>query len=157
MKESANIALNYVKANAKEFNIDFDFFNNNDMHIHVPEGAIPKDGPSAGITLTTALISSITGLPVLHHIGMTGEITLRGNVLPIGGLKEKTISAHRSGLKSVIIPEKNAKDWEEVPKEISENLKVNYVKHYEEVYNIVFKNTITNSEKKSSDYRVTPQ
>ena len=118
MKESAHIALDYLKANANKYKVDIDLFENNDIHIHVPEGAVPKDGPSAGIAITTALISALTNTPVSKEFGMTGEITLRGQVLPIGGLREKLISAHRSGLKNIIIPKKNEKDLDEIPKEV---------------------------------------
>ncbi|UWD35341.1 endopeptidase La [Mycoplasma cottewii] len=140
MKESATIALTYVKSNYEKFEIDKDAFKDVDIHIHVPEGAVPKDGPSAGITLTTALISALTKKPVSKEIGMTGEITLRGNVLPIGGLREKSISASRSGLKHIIIPFKNQKDLDDVPKEVQDVLKITPVSKYEEVFDVVFKN-----------------
>ncbi|MBY7704827.1 hypothetical protein JIY74_32125 [Vibrio harveyi] len=139
MKESATIALTYVKSNYEKFGIDKDAFKDVDIHIHVPEGAVPKDGPSAGITLTTALISALTKKPVSKEIGMTGEITLRGNVLPIGGLREKSISASRSGLKHILIPFKNQKDLDDVPKEVQDVLKITPVSKYEEVFDIVFK------------------
>ena len=115
MKESAHIALDYIKAHAKELVIDPTFFTNHDIHIHVPEGAVPKDGPSAGVTLTTALVSAITKRPVRKEIAMTGEVTLRGNVLPIGGLREKSLAAHRVGIHTILIPEKNLRDLDEVP------------------------------------------
>ncbi|WP_381415465.1 endopeptidase La [Spiroplasma endosymbiont of Anurida maritima] len=138
MKESASIALDYIKANAKKFKIENEFFDNNDIHIHVPEGAVPKDGPSAGITITTALISAIAHKKVSNFVGMTGEITLRGNVLPIGGLKEKSISAHRSGLKTILIPQKNLKDLDEIPKEVQKDLKIIPVSQYNQVYDEIF-------------------
>lgn len=122
MKESTEIALDYIKSNAKKFKIDPKFFEEHDIHIHVPEGAVPKDGPSAGVTLTTALVSALTGTPVKASIAMTGEVTLRGNVLPIGGLKEKSLAAHRSGIKKIIIPKGNVKDLDEVPKEVKESI-----------------------------------
>ena len=115
MKESASIALDYVKAHAKELNIDPKFFDSNDIHIHVPEGAVPKDGPSAGVTLTTAIVSALTDTPVYRDIAMTGEVTLRGNVLPIGGLREKSLAAHRVGIKKVLIPKNNVRDLDDVP------------------------------------------
>ncbi|QVK06360.1 endopeptidase La [Mycoplasma mycoides] len=140
MKESATIALTYVKANHEKFGISKDKFDDIDIHIHVPEGAVPKDGPSAGITLTTALISALSKQPVSKDFGMTGEITLRGNVLPIGGLREKSISAARSGLKHILIPSKNVKDIEDVPQEVQDVLKITPVSKYEDVYEIIFKN-----------------
>ncbi len=138
MKESASIALDYVKANSSKFNIDPKFFETHDIHIHVPEGAVPKDGPSAGITLTTAIISALSNRPVSKDIGMTGEITLRGQVLPIGGLREKSISANRSGLKTILIPHKNIKDIEDIPKEVQETLNIIPVGTYDEVFKNVF-------------------
>lgn len=138
MKESATIALDYIKANAITFNIPDSFFAEHDIHIHVPEGAVPKDGPSAGITLTTAIISALTGKPVSKDIGMTGEITLRGHVLPIGGLKEKSISAHRSGLKTILIPKANIKDLEDIPEEVKKKLNIVPVEFYSEVYDFIF-------------------
>ncbi|WP_338992752.1 endopeptidase La [Spiroplasma endosymbiont of Seladonia tumulorum] len=138
MKESASIALDYVKANSGKFNIDPKFFETHDIHIHVPEGAVPKDGPSAGITLTTAIISALSNRPVSKDIGMTGEITLRGQVLPIGGLREKSISANRSGLKTILIPHKNIKDIEDIPKEVQETLNIIPVETYDEVFKNVF-------------------
>ena len=123
MKESTEIALDYIKANAKKFNIDIKFFENHDIHIHVPEGAVPKDGPSAGVTLTTALVSAITKTPVSSNVAMTGEVTLRGNVLPIGGLKEKSLAAHRSGIKKIIIPKGNVKDLDELPDTVKDSIK----------------------------------
>ncbi|AGJ90842.1 endopeptidase La [Mycoplasma putrefaciens] len=138
MKESAVIALTYVKSNYQKFGVDKDAFKDVDVHIHVPEGAVPKDGPSAGITLTTALISAFSKQPVSKEIGMTGEITLRGNVLPIGGLREKSISAARSGLKHIIIPEKNLRDLDDVPKEVKDVLKITAASKYEDVYKVIF-------------------
>ena len=122
MKESTRIALDYIKANAKKYKIDPEFFEKHDIHIHVPEGAVPKDGPSAGVTLTTAIVSALTNTPVDAELAMTGEVTLRGNVLPIGGLKEKSLAAHRSGIKRIIIPKANVKDLEEVPAIVKESI-----------------------------------
>lgn len=139
MKESAKIALSYIKANHRYFKIGYSLLNTRDIHIHVPEGAIPKDGPSAGITLTTALISALTERQVDKNIAMTGEITLRGTVLPIGGLKEKSIGAHRNGIKKIIIPYDNLKDLDEIPIEVKEDITFIPVKTYKEVWNIVFK------------------
>ncbi|MCL6429051.1 Lon protease 1 [Spiroplasma sp. JKS002669] len=139
MKESATIALDYIKANSNLFEIDPQIFAENDVHIHVPEGAVPKDGPSAGITLTTAIISALANKPVSKDIGMTGEITLRGHVLPIGGLREKSISANRSGLKTILIPKANLKDLEDIPEEVQKKLKLIPVELYSEVYDFVFR------------------
>ena len=124
MKESASIALDYVKANAEKYNINPELFQNNDIHIHVPEGAVPKDGPSAGVAMTCAIISCLSGTPVDPDVAMTGEVTLRGNALPIGGLREKSLAALRSGIKTIIVPKDNKKDVDELPKEVKENLKI---------------------------------
>ncbi|WP_181349747.1 endopeptidase La [Thalassobacillus sp. CUG 92003] len=133
MKESAQAAFSYIRSRAEELKIDPEFGENNDIHIHVPEGATPKDGPSAGITMATALVSALTGRPVRKEVGMTGEITLRGRVLPIGGLKEKALSAHRAGLTTIIIPAENKKDLEDIPESVREGLKFITVKHLDEV------------------------
>jgi ATP-dependent Lon protease len=133
MKESAQAAFSYIRSRSKELNIDSDFHEKTDIHIHVPEGAIPKDGPSAGITMATALVSALTEIPVSRHVGMTGEVTLRGRVLPIGGLKEKSLSAHRAGLTHIIIPEGNRKDLEEIPDSVRESLTIQPVSHMDEV------------------------
>ncbi|HET6786251.1 MAG TPA: endopeptidase La [Erysipelotrichaceae bacterium] len=133
MKESTEIALGYVKSNAKKYGIDPKFFESNDIHIHVPEGAVPKDGPSAGITLTTALVSALTHIPVHSDLAMTGEVTLRGNVLPIGGLKEKSLAAHRVGITKIIIPKMNAKDLDELPKIVKDNITFVPVESMEQV------------------------
>lgn len=125
MKESATIAYDYVRANAKKYKIQPEVFEKNDIHIHVPEGAVPKDGPSAGVTLTTALVSSLSDTPVKANLAMTGEVTLRGNVLPIGGLKEKSLAAHRCGITTIVIPKANVKDLDDVPATVKES--VNFV------------------------------
>ncbi|MCY7856164.1 MULTISPECIES: endopeptidase La [Bacillus] len=133
MRESAQAAFSYVRSKAEELKISPDFHEKHDIHIHVPEGAVPKDGPSAGITMATALVSALTGRPVSRDVGMTGEITLRGRVLPIGGLKEKTLAAHRAGLKTVIMPKDNEKDIEDIPKSVREGLTFVPVAHLDEV------------------------
>lgn len=139
MKESALIALDYIKSNAKKFDINYDKLVQNDIHIHVPEGAIPKDGPSAGIALTTALISAFTDKLVSSKLAFTGEITLRGEVLKIGGLKEKCVGAYRNNIEKIIIPYGNESDLDEIPKEIKEKIKFVTVKNYEEVSKEVWK------------------
>jgi len=133
MKESAQAAFSYIRSRAEELKIDGDFHEKNDIHIHVPEGAVPKDGPSAGITMATALISALTKRPVRKEVGMTGEITLRGRVLPIGGLKEKSLSAHRAGLTKIIIPKENEKDLDDIPESVRNDLTFVLVSHLDEV------------------------
>lgn len=137
MQESAAVALGYVRSNAKLFNIDFNF-DESTIQIHVPEGAVPKDGPSAGVTFTTAIISALTQKPVHHNIGMTGEITLRGKVLPIGGLKEKSLAALRLGIKTIFIPKDNEKNLEEVADEVKKSIKFIPVRSYMEIYKEIF-------------------
>lgn len=127
MQESAQAALSYARAYASELGIKADIFDQSDIHIHVPEGAIPKDGPSAGVTMATALISALTHRPVRHEVSMTGEITLRGRVLPVGGLKEKCMVAHRAGIKTIIIPRRNQKDLVKIPKKIQRDLNFVFV------------------------------
>ncbi len=127
MKESATIALDYVRANADRYGIDSEIFAKNDIHIHVPEGAVPKDGPSAGVAMSTAIISCLTGKKVDNNVAMTGEVTLRGNALPIGGLREKSLAALRSGLKTIIVPKDNKKDVSELPSEVKDNLRIVYM------------------------------
>lgn len=138
MKESANIALGYVRSNCDIFGIKDDFFTKHDIHINAVEGAIPKDGPSAGITLVTAIISSLTGKKISNKIAMTGEISLKGNILPIGGLKEKAIGAYNSEVNKIYIPKENEKDLEDIPSEIKDNLKIILVSKYEEIYKQLF-------------------
>src|SRR5690625_3956630 len=133
MKESAQAAFSYVRSRIDIFNIEPDFHKKYDIHIHVPEGATPKDGPSAGITMATALVSSLTNRAVRRDVGMTGEITLRGNVLPIGGLKEKALSAHRAGITTIIMPKENERDIEDIPESIRKDLTFIKVSHFDEV------------------------
>jgi ATP-dependent Lon protease len=136
MQESAQAAMTYIKSRSSVLKIDMDVFERMDIHIHMPEGGIPKDGPSAGITMASAIISALTGRPVLKHVGMTGEITLRGRVLPIGGVREKVLAAHRAGLRTVILPEKNLKDLVDLPKTAKSEMKIVPVKHMDDVLDI---------------------
>jgi len=136
MQESGQAALTYIKSRALSLGIDLDVFERMDIHLHMPEGAIPKDGPSAGITIATAMISALTGRPVYRHVGMTGEITLRGRVLPIGGVREKVLAAYRAGLKVVLLPEKNLKDLHDVPKAVRSELKIIPVIHMDQVLEV---------------------
>ncbi|MGH2593748.1 MAG: S16 family serine protease, partial [Anaerolineae bacterium] len=122
MRESAQAALSYVRANAKSLHVSDDIFAHNDIHLHVPAGAQPKDGPSAGVTMATAIASLLTGRPVRDDVAMTGEITLRGQVLPVGGIKEKVLAAHRAGLKTIILPKRNENDIDDIPKEARDTL-----------------------------------
>lgn len=126
-------ALSFVRSHATELGINPDIFTTDDIHIHVPEGAVPKDGPSAGVTLTTGIVSALTNKPVDATLGMTGEVTLRGTVLPIGGLREKSIAAHRSGLKTIIIPYENQRDIDDIPEEVKKDLTIIPVKNVMEV------------------------
>jgi ATP-dependent Lon protease len=148
MQESGQAALTYIKSRAATLNIDMDVFERMDIHIHMPEGGIPKDGPSAGITMATAIISALTGRPVFKHIGMTGEITLRGRILPIGGVREKVLAAHRAGLKTVLLPEKNMKDLIDLPKTAKSELKIIPVKHMDDVLKIALSTEVVNEPPK---------
>ncbi|MGE7622810.1 endopeptidase La [Viridibacillus sp. NPDC096237] len=136
MKESAQTALSYVRSKSEDLNIDSEFFDKHDIHIHVPEGAVPKDGPSAGITIVTAITSAITKRPIRREVGMTGEVTLRGRVLPIGGLKEKTLGAHRAGLTTIILPKDNERDIDDIPDSVREQLSFKIVSNADEVLEI---------------------
>ncbi|RJP53025.1 MAG: endopeptidase La [Anaerolineaceae bacterium] len=143
MQESGQAALTYIKSRAAKLKIDLEVFERLDIHVHMPEGGIPKDGPSAGITMATAIVSALTGRPVHRHVGMTGEITLRGRVLPIGGVREKVLAAHRAGLKTVVLPEKNLKDLVDLPKTAKSELKIVPVKHMDDVLAIALSNKVT--------------
>jgi ATP-dependent Lon protease len=136
MQESAQAALSYLKSRADELEVNIEVFDNVDIHIHIPEGAIPKDGPSAGITIASALISAFTNRAIHKEVGMTGEITLRGKVLPVGGLREKLIAAHRAGLKTVLIPERNKKDLVDIPKKARSGLSITTVEHMDQVIDL---------------------
>ncbi|HCJ87838.1 MAG TPA: endopeptidase La, partial [Clostridiales bacterium] len=133
MKESAQIALTYVRSVADRYGVESKYFKEHDLHLHIPEGAVPKDGPSAGVTMATALVSVLTGIPVRNDVAMTGEITLRGRVLPIGGLKEKTLAAYRAGITTLIIPKENQKDLEEIPPHVLSQFKIVCVEQIEQV------------------------
>jgi len=143
MQESGQAALTYIKSRAAALKIDLDVFERLDIHVHMPEGGIPKDGPSAGITMATAIISALTGRPVFRYVGMTGEITLRGRILPIGGVREKVLAAHRAGLKTVLLPEKNMKDLVELPKTARSELKIIPIKHMDDVLAIALSKEVT--------------
>ena len=138
MKESAQAGISYIRSVSDKYDIPKKFFKEHDIHIHIPEGAVPKDGPSAGITMATAMLSAITGIPVRADVAMTGEITLRGRVLPIGGLKEKILAAKNAGIKTVCVPKKNEKDIEEISDEIKKGLEIRFVEHLAEVLDIAF-------------------
>jgi len=140
MKESATAALSFARANAPALGIDEDFFDNHDLHIHVPAGAIPKDGPSAGVTMLTALTSLLTDTRIRNDLAMTGEITLRGQVLPVGGIKEKVLAAHRAGIKTIILPEWNRKDLEDIPKKVEKDIKFHFVDKMLDVIAIALEN-----------------
>jgi ATP-dependent Lon protease len=133
MKESVGVARSYVRSMAEELGVDDESFENTDIHVHVPSGAIPKDGPSAGVTMLTAIVSLLTGITVDHELAMTGEATLRGAVLPVGGIKEKVLAAHRAGIKRVILPDKNKKDMPDVPEEIRSEMTFYFCSRMEEV------------------------
>jgi ATP-dependent Lon protease len=146
MKESGQAALSYARSRASLLNIPSGTFEKTDIHVHVPAGAIPKDGPSAGITIATAIISALTRRPVRRDVAMTGEITLRGRVLPVGGLKEKIIAAHRAGITTFILPEKNVKDLEDVPAHVKRGLRFVHVKHMDEVLETALLNRVEAGE-----------
>jgi ATP-dependent Lon protease len=139
MKESAQAALAYVRSKSKELSIEEDFFEKNDIHIHVPAGAIPKDGPSAGVTMFVALTSLLTNKPVRNDVAMTGEITLRGLVLPVGGIKEKVLAGMRAGIKTIILPKKNEKDLEEIPEHIRNQMNFKYIQRMDEAIELALK------------------
>jgi ATP-dependent Lon protease len=136
MQESAQAAFSYVRSRAHQLGLPRDFYRNLDVHLHIPEGAIPKDGPSAGITMATTIVSALTKIPVRGDVAMTGEITLRGKVLPIGGLKEKLLAAHRHGINEVLIPQENQKDLPDIPEYLRNVMKMHFVDHMDEVLKI---------------------
>jgi ATP-dependent Lon protease len=136
MQESAQAAMSYIRSRTHLFGLAKDFYRHLDIHMHVPEGAIPKDGPSAGITICTSIVSALTRIPVRCDIAMTGEITLRGKVLPIGGVKEKLLAAHRLGLRTIILPKDNEKDLADIPQEIRSQMSIHFVESVDEVLQI---------------------
>ena len=138
MKESARTGISYIRSVSRDYQIADDFFEKYDIHVHIPEGAVPKDGPSAGITMATAMLSAITEQKVRADIAMTGEVTLRGRVLPIGGLKEKLLAAKNAGIKTVLVPKKNLADVEELSQEITKGFEILPVEHMEEVLKAAF-------------------
>jgi ATP-dependent Lon protease len=158
MQESAKAALSFVRARSGDFGLSKDFYKLLDMHVHVPEGAIPKDGPSAGITLATTIVSALSGIPVRRDVAMTGEITLRGKVLPVGGIKEKVLAAHRAGIKTVILPKENEKDLKDIPESVKKALKVIQVESMEDVLSIALERPVAtapdpeSNEKKEEEF-----
>ena len=134
--------MSYIRSRTHKFGIKENFYNKLDVHVHVPEGAVPKDGPSAGTAITTALVSALTKIPANHLVGMTGEVTLRGRVLEIGGVKEKLIAAHRAGLRTIILPKDNRKDLEDVPKQVVRDLRFVFVSHMDEVLKVALTKNI---------------
>ena len=151
MQESVQAAMTVVRSRATLLGIESDFYQKNDVHIHVPEGAIPKDGPSAGIGMCTALVSALTRIPVRADVAMTGEITLRGEVLPIGGLKEKLLAAHRGGIHTVLIPDENMRDLVEIPKNIKQNIEIVPVKWIDDVLKLALQHMPAPLEEKVAE------
>ncbi|MBA7714890.1 Lon protease 1 [subsurface metagenome] len=150
MKESAQTALSFLRANIEQFNLPADFNKNKDIHIHVPEGAIPKDGPSAGITIAAALLSAVGNITVRQSYAMTGEITLTGRLLPIGGVKEKVLAAHRNRMTHVLMPEMNRKDIDELPKEVLSSITFDFADSLPAALLIIFPTEINNKTAKSA-------
>jgi ATP-dependent Lon protease len=142
MKESARAALSFIRSRAGRYRIDDNFYRKFDMHIHVPEGAIPKDGPSAGITIATALVSVLTKIPVRRDVAMTGEVTLHGKVLAVGGVKEKILAAHRMGITHIVLPKDNEKDLTELPKDVQNALTVHLVESVDEVFDLALERAL---------------
>jgi ATP-dependent Lon protease len=134
MKESAKAALSIIRSRAEEFNIPSDFYKTKDIHVHIPEGATPKEGPSAGVTLTTAIISALTGIPVKQCVAMTGEVTIKGDVLAIGGLKEKSLAALKEGVSTIVVPEENRPEEAELPEEVKKGLKIVFARKIDDVF-----------------------
>jgi len=152
MQESAQAAMAYIRSRSHVFGLPKDFYRHIDIHVHVPEGAIPKDGPSAGITMATALISALTKIPVRKDVAMTGEITLRGKVLPVGGIKDKVLAAYRGGINEIILPRENQKDLEEIPAEVREFLEFHPVESMDEVLRLALDGAISPFTKAQGKY-----
>jgi ATP-dependent Lon protease len=155
MQESARAAVSYLRRRADMFGIEPDFYESLDVHLHVPEGASPKDGPSAGITMATALVSALTKIAVRKDVAMTGEITLRGKVLPVGGIKDKVLAAFRGGINEVILPKENEKDVEEIPTEVREQMEFHLVESMDEVLRLALDGTIVPLPKKDGKFAET--
>jgi ATP-dependent Lon protease len=139
MRESAAAAISCIRSIGDEYDLPHDFFQTHDIHVHIPEGAVPKDGPSAGVTMATAILSAVTGIPVRADVAMTGEITLRGRVLPIGGLKEKLLAAKNAGITTVFIPKENNRDLDEIDAEIKEGMEIIPVKKLKDIIKVAFR------------------
>jgi ATP-dependent Lon protease len=150
MKESGQAALSYVRSRWRVLGLPERFFQKIDVHVHVPEGAVPKDGPSAGAAITTALVSAMTKIPIKRTVAMTGEVTLRGRVLEIGGVKEKVIAAHRAGIKTLILPKNNKRDLEDIPKNVLDDLKFHFVEHMDEVLRVALKKPLPSEKREVS-------
>ena len=156
MQESARAAVSYLRSRADLLGVDAEFNESTDLHVHVPEGAIPKDGPSAGITMATALVSALTQIAVRKDVAMTGEITLRGKVLPVGGIKDKVLAAYRGGINEVILPKENEKDLEEIPSEVREAMELHLVESMDEVLRLALDGQISPLPKSKGKFKEAP-